>query len=682
MVRPFSTSPSIQGVEANPVPVSRSTRSFFASILIVGGLLLGPATLPTTAATGDVGIEGLSYAGAGSSPTGEKPESKAWFNDGIWWASLWDTSSGRYEIFRLNGQTWASTNIPLDPRSNSRADTLWTGSKLYVASHVFSESPASGYPSNLYRFSYNASTDTYTLDAGWPQQINDVRSETLVIDIDSTGQLWATWVQNDASGVRRVHVNRTTSADSTWGTPFVLPGSSTLTRVSSDDISSLIAFGGDSIGVLWSNQRTAPKQFIFMMHDDSAADGTWHPTVAIQGGARFGDDHINLKTLLADGAGRVYAAVKTSNTDGTEASLVLLSRGTTGTWTSQTMWTVADKMTRPLVLLDTTNNRIHAFASRESGGSVYTKSSPMGSLNFASGTGTVVMHDASASDINNVTSTKQNVSAGTGLLVLASNDSTNRYWHYFDPLTGVPPPTGPTASFTASPTSGQAPLGVTFTDTSTGSPTSWSWDFTDDGIVDSTAQHPSFTYTAAGGYTARLTVSNSFGSSSTTRSITVTSPGGGGGTTLTPTDDTYVDAGNPTAVNGSVNNLRVRSGSVTLHTYLKFTVAGVGAVTDARLRLWVTDASVDGGSLYAVPSTTWTEGTTNWNTRPQTSGGAIDTVGAAPLGQWVELDVSGVVSGDGTYSFALINASNDVARYSSSEATAAQRPQLVLTPAP
>jgi hypothetical protein len=38
-----------------------------------------------------------------------------------------------------------------------------------------------------------------------------------------------------------------------------------------------------------------------------------------------------------------------------------------------------------------------------------------------------------------------------------------------------------------------------------------------------------------------------------------------------------------------------------------------------------------------------------------------------------------VVNGDGTYSFALINTLSDVARYGSSEASIATRPQLVLT---
>ena len=67
----------------------------------------------------------------------------------------------------------------------------------------------------------------------------------------------------------------------------------------------------------------------------------------------------------------------------------------------------------------------------------------------------------------------------------------------------TPPPAAaagdaPTAAFSATPTSGTAPLTVDFTDASTGSPTGWQWDFQNDGTVDSTAQSPSFTYTTPG----------------------------------------------------------------------------------------------------------------------------------------------------------------------------------------
>src|SRR5206468_3074677 len=130
---------------------------------------------------------------------------------------------------------WVDTGVAVDNRPNSRADALWDGAHLYVASHVYSESPTSGYPSNLYRFSYDPAMDRYSLDSGFPVSINNTSSETLVIDKDSTGKLWATWVQSN-----KVYVNRTTGGDQTWGAPFVIPVSGT--SVNADDISSVIAF--------------------------------------------------------------------------------------------------------------------------------------------------------------------------------------------------------------------------------------------------------------------------------------------------------------------------------------------------------------------------------------------------------------------------------------------------------
>ncbi|RKY14468.1 MAG: hypothetical protein DRP82_04005, partial [Planctomycetota bacterium] len=64
------------------------------------------------------------------------------------------------------------------------------------------------------------------------------------------------------------------------------------------------------------------------------------------------------------------------------------------------------------------------------------------------------------------------------------------------------------ADFEADPTYGKAPLSVTFTDKSTGNPTSWEWDFDNDGTVDSTDRNPSWTYNDPGWYTVRLTVSD------------------------------------------------------------------------------------------------------------------------------------------------------------------------------
>ena len=65
------------------------------------------------------------------------------------------------------------------------------------------------------------------------------------------------------------------------------------------------------------------------------------------------------------------------------------------------------------------------------------------------------------------------------------------------------------AAFTSTPTSGNVPLYVNFTDLSTSSPASWQWYFGDGGT--STQQNPTHTYSNEGSYAVSLTVSNTYG---------------------------------------------------------------------------------------------------------------------------------------------------------------------------
>ena len=73
----------------------------------------------------------------------------------------------------------------------------------------------------------------------------------------------------------------------------------------------------------------------------------------------------------------------------------------------------------------------------------------------------------------------------------------------------------PSANFTADKYWGVNNVTTHFTDTSTGNPTSWNWNF-GDGIT-STEQNPTHTYSALGSYNVSLTATNSVGSS--TKSI-------------------------------------------------------------------------------------------------------------------------------------------------------------------
>jgi PKD repeat protein len=73
----------------------------------------------------------------------------------------------------------------------------------------------------------------------------------------------------------------------------------------------------------------------------------------------------------------------------------------------------------------------------------------------------------------------------------------------------------PAAAFSASPTSGYAPLAIRFTDRSTGPATSWKWSFGDG--TSSTQKNPSHTYSKAGKYNVSLTVRNAAGSNKVTK---------------------------------------------------------------------------------------------------------------------------------------------------------------------
>jgi PKD domain/IPT/TIG domain len=85
----------------------------------------------------------------------------------------------------------------------------------------------------------------------------------------------------------------------------------------------------------------------------------------------------------------------------------------------------------------------------------------------------------------------------------------------------IPPPPPPSASFVSSVPTGS--FTVSFTDTSTGNPTHWAWNFGDGAT--SGLQNPTHTYAVAGTYNVVLVVSNAGGTSApATNKVTVPGP--------------------------------------------------------------------------------------------------------------------------------------------------------------
>ncbi len=141
----------------------------------------------------------------------------------------------------------------------------------------------------------------------------------------------------------------------------------------------------------------------------------------------------------------------------------------------------------------------------------------------------------------------------------------------------------PTAAFTATPTAGLAPLTVQFTDTSTGSPTSWLWNFGDGNT--STDQNPQHTYAAPGTYSVTLTATNEYGSDYELKTdyITVYGPVSAqftatptGGTAPLTVQFTDLSTGGPTSWSWTFGDGNTSTAQNPQHTY---TTAGTHTVT-------------------------------------------------------------------------------------------------------
>jgi hypothetical protein len=375
------------------------------------------AFAPPSPASATIGFRAQSYAGFGAEAsggpiTGSKPESKLWYQDGTWWAAMLSpSSSGAHHIYQLDSGAWVDTGVLIDPRPASKDDVLPVGAAIYVLSR--SPDATSG-PNLLRRFSY--ASGAYQLDAGFPVEVPGAGVDAVTLALDTTGTLWLTYVQK-----KKVYVAHTQGSDMAWTSAYALPGAATTS--SKGDISAVISFADDTgpaIGVMWSNQTTETDYFA--VHRDGAADSAWSIETALSGVLQA-DNHINLKTA----EGRLYAAVKTSATGSSDGLIKLLVRASDGTWTSNTVATVAESNTRPLVLLDMGARRIYVFmtlGATHPHGIVY-KTSPLDSISFG-GSAITFMQGGSGETISNPTSTKQNVTSVTGIVVMASDGSS--YW--------------------------------------------------------------------------------------------------------------------------------------------------------------------------------------------------------------------------------------------------------------
>lgn len=157
--------------------------------------------------------------------------------------------------------------------------------------------------------------------------------------------------------------------------------------------------------------------------------------------------------------------------------------------------------------------------------------------------------------------------------------------------------------------------------------------------------------------------------------VSVTTPAPSTSATFTPEADAYVDSATPDGNFGTTSTVRVDASPIK-RTYLRFSVQGVpGAVTSATLRLFATSSSSVGHDVASTSDLTWGERTITYSNAPG-FGASVGSSGPFSSGNWIEVDVTSIVAGEGLVSFVVTTPSNTAISYGSREG--ANDPQLVV----
>jgi hypothetical protein len=388
-----------------------------ALVIVIQALVVIPARVAAQCPT--MSDEGSTFGITRFNPV----KAQMWYNDGLWWGAFSDNDTGIHFYSFPNG---AATQGPIiDGNVLGIPDALWDGTNLFVA--VWKSVSLA----TFYKFSYDAGTKTYTLLPGFPVSLplNGSSTSAFVLDKDTTGKLWATYTGTQGGlSDGTVRVIWSTSADHTvWDTNgFVLESGLVPNTL---EISAITHFGGDKIGIVWSNQ---PAKLIgFRYHVDGQSETTWSSREIVDSGigprglGPVADDHLAIKPAPD---GRLFLIAKDNDNDGTpahatEGRLWLYIRSAAGVWGQKTIVQpdLSQLPTRPVLLLDVTSNQAYV---------IYSDASPSGSgRSFIAHTSmTNPSFDFpcvfTITPTSNPTSTKQNVTSTTGIMAAASTGAT------------------------------------------------------------------------------------------------------------------------------------------------------------------------------------------------------------------------------------------------------------------
>src|SRR5438046_1965908 len=147
--------------------------------------------------------------------------------------------------------------------------------------------------------------------------------------------------------------------------------------------------------------------------------------------------------------------------------------------------------------------------------------------------------------------------------------------------------------------------------------------------------------------------------------------------TFTAVADSYVVQQKPTTNFGTQKQLKLQGAPIT-RSYVRFNLQGLsGSVVSATLRLKSQTTASVGYDARSVANNTWGETTITYQNAPAPSGTITGSSGALTSGQFSSVNITPLVTGNGSISVAVTTTSSTGITMSS-RSTGSAAPQLVV----
>ncbi len=343
-------------------------------------------------------------------------QNKLFYHGGAWWMTAQDPATNHWHLWKRSDTTWTKSTEIFDD-GKVRPDCVLDGAN----NRVYILLPG-GTIAYITRLTYSGGS--WSVDSGYPKQVVAAQESKMHLARAKNNFLWAFWVADST-----IFTVRSSNEGNAWTAAIAVKANLNTPLGLTDAVAYAIA-GVKYVGVGYAEDNQTGSVFGFLWHKDGDPDATWTNETLPQFTDTNADEHLSMMAYN----GEILMAIKTEGGGGANTTKNgLLRRSTAGVWSTYTI--IANNgWTRPTLAIDSTNNKLYVFGSREG----VLQTVEMKKVNLTTGGYNNLLNakldtlmQNGTDDFLDLSAPAHVVGGPTGLLLCASNETRNEVWAQF-----------------------------------------------------------------------------------------------------------------------------------------------------------------------------------------------------------------------------------------------------------